>query len=197
MKTHQLATLATLAFAGAAFAGDQIAYSSKQTMAPASQCFADREWQLDLFGAYAFTSSNQDRLLGDHAWGGGLGVNYFFMRNIGVGIEGSLYDSQRSSDVLGHAALNVFVRFPMDAICLSPYLYSGIGGVFNAERLDVGDLPGGDDSDNDALLAGHIGAGVEYRIAPNFGVFVDGRFTVVDEKKNNFTTIRTGFRIAF
>jgi opacity protein-like surface antigen len=62
----------------------------------------------------------------------------------------------------------------------------------------VEDLPGGDTEENDdALWAGHVGIGVEYRFTPNVGIFVDGRFTVVDKHENNFATVRTGVRLAF
>ena len=72
--------------------------------------------------------------------------------------------------------------------------------MFNAEGIDREDLPGGDDddgNDSDALLEGHAGLGIEYRFRPNVGIFVDGRFTVVDQTENNFATVRTGVRIAF
>lgn len=193
MKKLIITTLSAVALASSAFAGETMRHSSKETYAPTSSCFADREWQVDLFGVYGFTSSSQDQLLGDHAWGGGLGLNYFFQRNLGVGIEGILYDT--SGDALGSAALNVFLRFPCEQSCLAPYVYAGVGGVFNAEDRDKG-LPGADKGD-DALLAGHLGVGLEYRVRPNIGLFIDGRFTVVDKHDNNFATVRTGLRFAF
>lgn len=196
MKTLSLAAVAALASLTYATAGEttyRAESKSMKTVEPMQPCFADREWQIDLFGAYAFSSSSQDNLFGDHAWGGGLGINYFFTRNLGVGIEGTLFDRQ-PGDVLGQAALNIFLRFPIDHLCVAPYLYTGGGAVFNAEDVDAADLKG--DSD-DGLLEAHVGAGIEYRIKPNFGVFTDGRYTVVDKRDNNFATIRAGFRFAF
>ena len=195
MKTICLAAVAAVTTMSCAFAGETTYHHDHKSAAqPMDPCFGEKEWQVDLFGAYAFSSSSQDNLFGDHAWGGGLGVNYFFTRNVGVGIEGSLFDPRSSGDVLGQAALNVFVRFPIADSCVAPYLFLGGGAVFNAEDVDAADLKGNSD---DGLLEGHIGVGVEYRIKHNFGLFVDGRFTVVDKNDNNYTTIRTGFRIAF
>ena len=193
MKKPIITTLSAVVLASSALAGDTMMHSSKETHAPVKSCFADREWQVDLFGVYGFTSSSQDQLLGDHAWGGGLGLNYFFQRNLGVGIEGILYDT--TGDALGSAALNVFLRFPMDSSCLAPYIYGGVGGVFNAEDRDK-TLPGADKGD-DALLAGHVGVGLEYRVRPNIGLFIDGRYTFVDKDHNDFATVRTGLRFAF
>ncbi|HEV7867800.1 MAG TPA: outer membrane beta-barrel protein [Chthoniobacteraceae bacterium] len=198
MTRLPLAALTALTVASSAFAGETVTTSSKGSYPPPAPelCFADHEWQVDLFAAYAFTGSNQDRVIGDHAWGGGVGLNYFFHRNIGLGIEGTGFDTE--SDAVGYGALNIFARFPIDEACLAPYVYAGVGGVFNAEDLDVEDLPGGDTEENDdALWAGHVGIGVEYRFTPNVGIFVDGRFTVVDKHENNFATVRTGVRLAF
>jgi hypothetical protein len=202
LKTLSAATLAAVAAAGPVSAGETAVDTSKtSTYQPTvEQCFRDREWQVDLFGAYTFTQTDQERLIGDHAWGGGIGVNYFFQRNIGLGVEGTLLDPRGDKDVIGQAALNVFIRFPIDASCIAPYFYVGGGAVFNAEGIDREDLPGGDDddgNDSDALLEGHAGLGIEYRFRPNVGIFVDGRFTVVDQTENNFATVRTGVRIAF
>lgn len=198
MKTHTIAALSACALAATAMAGDRMVSSGKESYTPAPPaCFGDREWQVDLFGVYGFTDSTQERILGDHAWGGGLGVNYFFHRNIGVGVEGILYDLRGGRDVLGSAALNIFYRMPIQSACIAPYIYGGIGAVFNAETLDARDFNGRDDSGDDAYLAGHAGLGVEYRVTRNIGLFIDARYTWVDESKNDFVTARSGFRIAF
>jgi opacity protein-like surface antigen len=194
MKSILSSTCAALLLGVSAFAGETVRTDYKHTETPAPPCFADREWQVDLFGAYAFSSSSQDNLFGDHAWGGGLGVNYFFSRYVGLGLEGTLLDPRHGRDVMGQAGLNLFVRFPNDTTCLAPYIFLGGGAVFNAEELDADDF---DRNNDDALWEGHAGVGLEYRFNPRFGVFADGRFTVVEKNDNNFTTIRTGFRLSF
>ena len=73
--------------------------------APCPEWYADSEWNVSLWGAYAFTGTDNNRgsiddvffkaggdydrfLGGDHAWGGGLDAKYFFRRYFGIGIEG-------------------------------------------------------------------------------------------------------------
>lgn len=196
MKPILASTCAAMLLAVPAFAGETVRTDYKQSEIT-TPCFADREWQVDLFGAYAFSSSSQDNLFGDHAWGGGLGVNYFFSRNVGLGVEGTLLDPRHGSDVMGQAGLNLFFRFPIDSRCLAPYAFIGGGAVFNAEDVDAEDFDRDDDGSDDALWEGHAGVGLEYRFSPRLGVFVDGRFTVVEKNDNNFTTIRTGIRLSF
>lgn len=196
MKNLTLAAIAALTLTTPAIAGETYTRSPEKYRS-SEPCFPDEEWQVDIFGAYAFSNSNQDGVLGDHAWGGGLGLNYFFIPHVGLGIEGSVFDTRRGSDALGQAAFNVFFRFPIQEACFAPYLYGGIGGIFNAESLDREDLPGGDDSDNDAVLEGHVGIGVEYRFTRNVGIFVDGRYTFVDDEESDFATIRSGIKISF
>src|SRR5207249_10581470 len=81
-------------------------------LAPCPQWYADFEWNVNLFGTYAFTNTEYnpnlwlvdvvqstsegnpvlgtyDRYIGaDHAWGGGGDIKYFFYRYFGAGIEG-------------------------------------------------------------------------------------------------------------
>jgi hypothetical protein len=110
MKKLGLSLIAMGALASTAFAGSDT-YSGKEMkqVSPAPpQCpewYADNEWNVSLWGTYAFTGTdanrgslddvffqaggNYDRFLGDdHAWGGGVDAKYFFQRYFGVGIEG-------------------------------------------------------------------------------------------------------------
>jgi len=109
MKKLVLSLFAVGALASVAFAGTE--YSGKEMKqvapapAPCPEWYADNEWNVGLWGAYAFTGTdnnrgsiddvffktggNYDRFLGgDHAWGGGVDGKYFFHRYFGVGIEG-------------------------------------------------------------------------------------------------------------
>jgi hypothetical protein len=81
----------------------------KQAVAPppCPEWYADNEFNVSVWGAYAFKGTSNDRnsledsefrstggagsydrFLGDHGWGGGLDAKYFFRRYFGVGIEG-------------------------------------------------------------------------------------------------------------
>lgn len=203
MKKNLLAVLTISAFAASAFAGSTyVAESNKNVVSQQETSFSlypDREWTVDLFGTYAFTESTNEQILGDHAFGGGLAVNYFFTRNWGLGLEGQALKNQagRGSDVTGSAALNLFYRAPIGDSPWAPYVYVGGGAIFNANDGNVKSLVRGDDDAEEALLTGHAGIGVEYRVTRNFGLFTDGRWTIVDKSKNNFPSVRTGIRFAF
>lgn len=70
-KTLPLLALCAAFTAASATAGETVMHDhSKSVQHTITPCFADREWQVDIFGAYAFSSSSQDGLFGDHAWGG-------------------------------------------------------------------------------------------------------------------------------
>src|SRR5436189_5985435 len=86
--------IASSAFAGVGYSGKEI----KQVAAPppCPEWYADREFNVSLWGTYVFTGStweNDTYMHADHAWGGGIDLKYFFMRYIGVGIEGWVGDS--------------------------------------------------------------------------------------------------------
>jgi hypothetical protein len=114
MKRLVLTTLATGALAAAAFAGTE-SYSGKEmkqavTQPACPEWYSDNEFNVSLWGAYAFTSTDYNResildmyentyaseapgrydrfLGGDHAWGGGLDAKYFWHRYFGFGLEG-------------------------------------------------------------------------------------------------------------
>jgi hypothetical protein len=96
---------------------------SKESVAPAPcpSWYADTEWNVSVWGTYAFTANDYptfqnailsagpgligpegyDRYLeADHAWGGGIDVKYFFKRYFGVGIEGFAVEASRSTATL-------------------------------------------------------------------------------------------------
>jgi hypothetical protein len=96
-------TTASVAFAGTEYSGKEM----KQVAAPppCPEWYADNEFNVSVWGAYAFTETDYNRgsivdtingspgtydrfLGGDHAWGGGIDAKYFFHRYFGVGIEG-------------------------------------------------------------------------------------------------------------
>jgi len=95
------------AFAAVAHAGPE-AFSGKddlkqvvEPIAPVEAWFADNEWNVSIWGTYAFAGNEiekeeepdipweSDRYLGaDDAWGGGVDLKYFFHRYFGLGIQG-------------------------------------------------------------------------------------------------------------
>ncbi len=189
MKKSLFAVLASVAIAATGIAGTATVSSGKgykeykQVEQPS--CFSDTEIQADVFGAYAVTEGGQGGVFhGDHGWGGGIGLNYFFHRYFGIGAEGVWLDA--NPHAVHEAGGSIFFRFPIDSICLAPYVYVGGSAQFDGEDW----------------AAGHAGAGLEYRVVPNkIGIFVDGRFTYLGDRFGgndlHFTLVRAGVRWVF
>jgi opacity protein-like surface antigen len=126
-------TLAVLgAFCAISLAGPE-QYSGKEMKqvapAPCPEWYSDNEWNISIWGAYAFSGTENGRtsieesddfssygtydrfLAEDHAFGGGLDVKYFFHRYFGVGVEGmALYGHSRHG-VFDHAPNNANEEF--------------------------------------------------------------------------------------
>lgn len=166
--------VATLLLAGTCFAGT----SAKEFKQPvAASCFEAQELQLDLFGSYSWITDGKHED-GD-GFGGGLGVNYFFTRILGVGVDGNILDGDASG--LWNVTGKLIARFPIDSICLAPYLFVGGGVQTNGDTIGIGTA----------------GAGVEYRVVPNkFGIFTEGRYTLGADN-NDAAQARFGFRFVF
>jgi hypothetical protein len=93
----------------------------KQAVTPPAcpEWYSDNEFNVSLWGAYAFTGTDYDResmgdmfnvplfdespgrydrfLGGDHAWGGGIDAKYFWHRYFGFGLEGFGLDAHESN----------------------------------------------------------------------------------------------------
>src|SRR4051794_38798262 len=87
---------------------------------PCTEFYKDNEWNVSIWGTYAFTGTeynpnvdpvdlivsttegqtvlgSYDKYIGgDHAWGGGGDVQYFFHRYFGFGIQGFVLDAQKN-----------------------------------------------------------------------------------------------------
>ena len=66
------------------------------------------ELQLDIYGAYAFAGNDGGSIFGEDTPGAGAALNLYITRNIGIGLEGMLFDTD--GDTMGSAALNLFLR---------------------------------------------------------------------------------------
>lgn len=121
MKKFTLAFGTLLVVSTLAFAGPE-PYSGKEMKQvvppPCPQWYADNEWNISLWGAYAFGGDNNDHFnendlmfvdgetvhfdnnIGD-AGGGGIDIKYFFHRYFGIGIEayGLASDNNNGHDV--------------------------------------------------------------------------------------------------
>jgi hypothetical protein len=159
---------AILVLTGAAHGGSQVYLNAKQPVVqiPCAQWYGDNEWNVNIWGAYAFTGENwqSDRYLdADHAWGGGLDLKYFFHRYFGVGVEGYLLDATRQTTdknglvfvtsgasipidfsnsigqdgrVIGAAVGTLTLRYPFSCSRFAPYVWAGGGAIFNGGERD-------------------------------------------------------------
>jgi hypothetical protein len=187
-----LVAVAATSFAGTETYSGPASKEYKQVETPT--CFSDHELQADVFGAYQVghgpTSAGPIK---DHAWGGGVAVNYFFMRYIGLSAEGTWLEGHDNGGAhssggtqFQSATGSLIFRYPIDKWCLAPYVFTG----------------GGATMDGSAWAVYHIGVGLEYRIVPNkFGIFADARWNYYGERygndvQNNFL-VRAGARMVF
>ena len=152
---------------GASYWEDRFRYESE-----AADLYRPAEVSIDLFGSY----TDHDVRSGgeDEAWGGGLGVNFFFSRMIGIGVDSHTDRWQFPQ----HANASLIVRFPSSA-GFAPY---GFGGA-------------GRDWDNGQWTA-HAGGGLELRLNKYTGLFADGR-RVFPEDTPDYTFARAGIRLGF
>lgn len=179
MKKYIVTGLVAVVAASTALAGTD----AKKTVIPVEEpCkFRDTEFQVDAFALGAFYEQ------GSPAWGGGLGLNYFFLRYVGIGVEQDVFG--RSEDTYGGGGTrwstlgNFFLRYPICSWNLAPYLMVGGGAVYGNNSSGVG--------------VGHVGGGLEYRVTDNVGLFVDSRWLYSGEEPQNGCFSRAGLRFAF
>src|SRR5262245_40112298 len=151
------ALVASAAFAGVDYSGKEM---KQVAPPPCPEWYADREFNISLWGTYVFTGTNwiNDRYIeADHAWGGGVDLKYFFMRYVGVGIEGWAVDArqarentfidfsdgvfinniQHESNVIGAVLGTLTLRYPISCTRFAPYIFGGAGGIFGGGQKQV------------------------------------------------------------
>ena len=173
MKKIIFSLIAALGVTTAAFAGHEVAGKGyKETVVP---CFNDREFQIDVFGSYVDTQGGG----ASDGFGGGVGVNYFFQRYLGLGVDGNV---SSAANGLWTISASLIGRYPVElgTVCLAPYILGG-GGV-----------------QTDGTTAGtfHAGGGLEWRATPAFGVYGEGRYTWAGSDDDN-VRISVGVRFVF
>lgn len=202
MKKLATSLLSLAGMTTALYAGDTVISSGKESKAVTSTvveepCFKAGEFQIDTFGQYSVGNSGRVGLFRDHGWGGGIGLNYFFHRNIGLGVDAAWlgakedqqferHDSDGNRTTIHNFSGSLIFRAPIDNTCIAPYLYAG----------------GGFEVDGEQWASAHAGVGLEYRIKPNkVGLFIDGRWTYLGDRGGredlNFFSARAGVRFVF
>jgi len=130
--------IVSAAFAGTEYSGKEM----KQVAAPppCPEWYADREFNVSLWGTYVFT-----------------GNKYFFMRYIGVGIEGWAVDARQArqdifidfsdgifessvhheSNAIGAVLGTLTLRYPIPCTRFSPYIFGGGGAIFGGGQRQI------------------------------------------------------------
>ena len=228
MKKLTIMICALGALGSVAFGGTETYTSGKEMKAvqgppPCPEWYRDTEWDISLWGTYAFTGNSwrEDRYLGvDHAWGGGIDAKYFFHRYFGIGVEGyGLALNQNRGTVVGPNGFSVSgnngsgaagsvlgtltFRYPIPCSRFAPYAFAGGGAIFGGGGGDVvlfapdGDVIGVRSRDTQTKAVGQFGGGIEVRFTPTIGWMNDFSWNVVDGPKNNFGMVRSGITFAF
>jgi hypothetical protein len=145
--------------------------------------YTANELSLDFFGSYLAGERRAEDLFKTNIrhgfWGGGVGANYFFTREIGIGGD-VLIPDDNFGNFINNVDGSLIARLPIGNSGLAPYVYGG----------------GGRQTDPTWQWTGHAGVGVEYRFNPVTGVFADGRYVWVD-KTSDEIVFRAGVRFVF
>jgi len=203
MKKLLLGASVIVALASVTFGGPE-SYSGKEMKPmvappPCPQWYADYEWNVDLWGTYAFTGEEwvHDRYLeADHAWGGGIDFKYFFMRYFGIGFEGSVLDVnqarksrfvdfsdgindrtlERERNAIGSVLGTLTLRYPIPCTRFAPYVFAGGGAIFGGGQraINVAETEVGEGFD---VIRTHGFTDAETEGIGQFGGGLEFRFT--------------------
>jgi hypothetical protein len=183
MKQIAFPMIACLALASSALAGHEVK-ETKEYKTPEEPCFKDQELQLDVFGSWV-DINDRGHHDGDHngrkdGFGGGIGVNYFFTRYLGVGIDGNIADVHNG---LWTISGDLIARYPIEAghFCIAPYILAG--GGFQTDGINAGTW--------------HVGGGLEWRATHHIGIFGEGRYTWAGTHEEDNTRVSLGVRFIF
>jgi hypothetical protein len=184
---------ATLVAAQAARADDAAPLASTNSLSESfskapdtrldDQLFKANEVSVDVFGTLltgqdALSHLSAERYRHDTTGGLGMGINYFFLRYVGVGADA--YSEGIGGRFIDKSSGNLILRLPSERYHLAPYLYGGAGYQFDPNERALG----------------QVGTGLEYRPIKHVGVFVDGRYVFPDACQN-FAVARAGVRFSF
>jgi len=148
---------------------------ASQARALADEPFPYHELKLDAFGTYATRDRFGDS---ENHGGGGLGVDYFFTRYLGIGADSYIEEWKWPYRVNGSAILRLPLPGP-----LHRFAVYGFGG-------------GGREFKYVPQYTWHGGGGMEYKFSRCFGVFGDAR-EVFPDKTPDYTLVRGGVSIGF
>jgi hypothetical protein len=143
--------------------------------------FTAYEMSMDLFGSFIADERGIEHLFETNIrhghWGGGVGLNYFFTRELGIG--GDINAADNGGSFIDMVDGNLIARFPIESAGLAPYLFGG----------------GGRGMDPAWEWFGQAGVGLEWRFNRTTGIFSDGRYIWADSSDR--LLLRAGVRVVF
>jgi hypothetical protein len=145
--------------------------------------YTANELSLDFFGSYLAGQRGIEHLFDTNIrhgfWGGGVGINYFFTKEIGIGGDINIPDDH-FGNFINNIDGSLIARMPIANSGLAPYVFGG----------------GGRQTEPVWQWNGHAGVGIEYRFNPVTGVFADGRYMWLDKTADEIL-FRAGVRFVF
>src|ERR1041385_160426 len=154
--------------------------ASHFTFTSAGPLFTAQELSLDLFGTYTAGERHLSKLFETNIrhgqWGGGVGLNYFFTRELGI--SGDIEMGDNRGNFVDQALGSLIARWPIG--CFAPYIFGGGGRGFDPQWEWLGTF----------------GVGAEFRLNPGTGIFIDSRYVWAD-KSSDRILFRAGLRVVF
>jgi len=146
--------------------------------------YTPAELSFDAFGSYIAGERRFNKLFetnirhGD--WGGGVGLNYFFLREVGIGADINI--PANGGNFIDQVDGSLILRWPFEPSGFAPYVFGG----------------GGRSTDPIWEWIVHAGIGIEYRFNPTTGVFFDTRYIWhVTDGSSDRILFRGGLRFVF
>jgi hypothetical protein len=183
MKKQTPIAATILLLAAASFAGAQNTSNDPGLQSGQGDNYRAEEFSLDVFGSLSLGKEEIRNISGnvvedDSELGIGVGLNYFFTRNLGLGAD--VYSENSSGSFIDSASANLILRLPLGEGGFAPFAYIGGGRQFDmAEEWFA-----------------QVGVGIEYRFTPQIGAFLDAR-AVFPEEVDYYGVARLGMRFGF
>jgi hypothetical protein len=189
MKKLYIISIGILSTAAAFSADNSVRYDADRTVVvdhddgEAWVGYVANEINFSFFGTGTVGKRTLDRISGDKIerdgkLGAGTALSYFFHRNIGI--EGYVYSESTGEHFIDNVGGDLVGRFPIGRSGFAPYIFGGAGRQFDPVIQWVWDA----------------GAGLEWRLAPHVGIFLDGRFVWCDDTKD-YGLGRIGIKFGF
>lgn len=173
MKWNQTATLAAVLALSAWSAGAQ----------QRTGLYTAKETSFDMFASYLKAERGVTHLfgtgIGHGSMGGGIGLNYFMTRNVGIGTDINIPNN--GGTFVQEQSVNLTLRWPMGSSGAAPYVFGGGGRQY--KPIDE--------------WIGQVGVGLEYRSYHKLGIFADARYAWGDTHSSDSLLLRGGLRFVF